>query len=171
MSQILKKPLVLGDDGLPRQIRANEILDASVKEVDQVALVNGEASTVNIGQPVYVSGNNTTKLAKADGVTTKNALGIVSEQAIINGASGNIQTDGQIVATKLQWDSVLGLTADPVGNPNGTGLTAGAMYYLSETVAGQLKSTPPASGWIQRIGIAVSDTVLDLSISEPIGLN
>lgn len=171
MSQKLKKPLVLGDDGLPRLIRADEILDASSKEVDQVALVNDEASAILIGSPVYVSGNMKVKLAKADGIATKNCLGLVTEEAIMNGVSGNIQTDGQLVASKLAWDIVLGVTPDPVGNPNGTGLTPGAMYYLSETVAGNLKVTPPTSGWIQRIGIAVSETVIDLSISEPIGLN
>lgn len=171
MAQILKKPLVLGDDGMPRQLRANETLDANVKEVDQVGLVNGESNAISIGNAVYVSGNNTVKLAKADGATTKDCIGLVAEAAIINGASGNIQTDGQLVANKLQWDAVLGLTPDPVNNPNGTGLSAGVMYYLSETDLGLLKSTPPTSGWIQRIGVAVSDTVLDLSISEPIGLN
>jgi hypothetical protein len=171
MSLKLKKPLVLGDDGLPRLIRADETLDATAKEVDQVSLVNGETSAIKIGSPVYVSGSMTAKLAKADGITTKNTIGLVAEISVINGASGNIQTDGQIVAGKLDWDAALGLAADPVGNPNGTGLMPGAMYYLSETAAGQLKVTPPALGWIQRIGTAVSETVLDLAIAEPIGLN
>ncbi len=171
MPQKLKKPVVLGDDGLFRLVRSDETLDASAKEVDQVALVNGEASAIKIGSPVYISGSMTAKLAKADGIATRNTFGLVAELSILNGVSGNIQTDGQIVARKLDWDIVLGLIANPITNPNGTGLTPGAMYYLSETATGELKVTPPSTGWVQKIGIAVSETVLDLSIAEPIGLN
>jgi hypothetical protein len=48
-----------------------------------------------------------------------------------------------------------------------SGLTAGAVYYLSDCTAGAITSTPPsASGHcVQRIGVAVSSTVLAIQVS------
>jgi len=48
-----------------------------------------------------------------------------------------------------------------------SGLTAGAVYYLSDSVAGAITPTPPSTSghYVQRIGVAVSSTVLAIQVS------
>lgn len=162
MSQKLIKPLVLDSDGSIRQIKTDETMDAIAKEVDMLLVVNGESTPLTAGKIVYISTNNTVKLANADGITTKNAFGIVAEPTIESGVSGMIQTNGQISNTTTAWDAITGTTG---------GLTAGTSYYLSNSTPGLITSIPPTSGWIVKIGTAVSSTVLDLHISQPIGLS
>lgn len=158
----LRKPLVM-INGMPTQIPAADTLDATLAEVDQVSMNNGEASSITIGMPVYVSAANTVKKSQANASGTMDMLGLVRDTSIAASASGSVQTDGQLTATTAQWDAVTGGTG---------GLTAGTVYYVSPTTAGQLTATAPTTSgqFVVRVGKALSTTVLDISIMQPIAL-
>lgn len=156
----LRKPLVI-NAGQVEQIQAGDTLDAVVTEVDVVQLTNNNASAIVIGAPVYCESAGQVDLAKADASATVQALGLVKDTSITASASGNIQTDGVLAATTVQWDAVAGTTG---------GLTAGAIYYLSATTAGELTETAPSTvgQFVVRVGIALSTTEMEITFSPPI---
>lgn len=156
----LRKPLVI-NAGQVEQIQAGDTLDAVVTEVDVVQLTNNNASAIVIGAPVYCESAGQVDLAKADASATVQALGLVKDTSITASASGNIQTDGVLAATTVQWDAVAGTTG---------GLTAGAIYYLSAATAGELTETAPTTGgqFVVRVGIALSTTEMEITFSPPI---
>jgi hypothetical protein len=158
----LRKPLVI-NSGQIEQIQAGDTLDAVVAEVDVVSLTNNNASPIVIGSPVYTDGDSTVDLAQADASGTMEVLGLVAEASIAAAASGVIQTDGVLAATTGQWDTVAGTTG---------GLTAGAIYYLSSTTAGELTETAPTttSEFVARVGKAISTTEMEITIGQPIKL-
>jgi hypothetical protein len=49
-------------------------------------------------------------------------------------------------------------------------LTAGSPYYVSNATPGNITATAPTSGWIVRVGIALSTTTLLINLGEPVGL-
>lgn len=56
------------------------------------------------------------------------------------------------------------------GTLNGlTGLTVGSSYFLGSS-AGQITATPPTTGFLQRIGIAVAADTIAVEVSDPIYL-
>ena len=158
----LRKPLVLVN-GIPTQISSSDTLDAVLAEVDQVSMANGEAGAIVIGTPTYISAANTVKKAQANASGTTDVLGLVRDTSVAAAAQASIQTDGQLTATTTQWDAVTGGTG---------GLTAGAVYYLSATTAGQLTTTAPttAGQFVIRIGKAISTTIMDIQIGQLFGL-
>jgi hypothetical protein len=156
----LKKPLVL-NAGQIEQLQSGDTLDANISEVDVVSMSNGEASSITICQAVYVSDANEVGLGKADAAGTAKLLGLVQATSIEAAASGSIQTDGILSATTGQWDAVTGETG---------GLTANSTYYLSAATGGDLTSTPPSTGYVVRVGLAISTTEMDISIENPIKL-
>lgn len=157
-----KKPLVL-TDGQIEQLQAGDTLDAAASEVDVVAKTNDNASSIVIGTPVYVKANGNVDKAQANASGTIQILGLVRDTSIAAAASGAIQTDGVLSATTVQWDAVAGTTG---------GLTPGAVYYLSATTAGLLTETAPttAGQFVVRVGLALSTTELDISVTAPIKL-
>lgn len=158
----LRKPLVIVN-GRVRQIAAGDTLDAQVIEVDVVNQTNNNAASVVIGTPVYNDGSGTVDLAQADASATVEVLGLVKDASIAAAASGAVQTDGVLAATTGQWDTITG----DVG-----GLTAGSVYYLDSDTAGKLtKTAPTATGdFVVRMGKAISDTELEITILQPIEL-
>ena len=150
-----RKPLVIVN-GQIQQIQAGDILDAVVNEVDIAQATNNEATPIVIGSPVYVDGAGTVKLALADALATARILGFVKDTTIAAAASGNIQTDGVIVATTGEWDTVAGTTG---------GLTAGDFYFLSAATAGLITATAPTTAGevIVNLGLALSATELDVN--------
>lgn len=110
--------------------------------------------TIAIGQPVYVSGNNTVNLADADSITTSHVLGLAETSGSAN-STINVLSSG--IVTKADWTSVTGSAS----------LTPGAVYYLS-TSAGQLTTTPPSGGGdaVVSCGLAITTTKLDIEINE-----
>ncbi|MDD5708291.1 MAG: hypothetical protein PHR35_20425 [Kiritimatiellae bacterium] len=158
----LKKPLVL-NGGQIEQLQTGDTLDASCSEVDVVTMTNGEAESLVIGAPVYVQAAGTVKKAKADASGTVQVLGLVKSTSIDPSGSGSIQTDGVLTAATDQWDAVTGGSG---------GLTAGSVYYLSPTAAGQLTTTAPgtAGQFVVRIGMALNATELDISVFAPMKL-
>lgn len=74
---------------------------------------------------------------------------------------GPVQHSGSISLLETQWQQVLGTSSG--------GLTPGATYYVSPTIAGQLTPTMPVAfqSWAVQVGIAESTTSLFLQISAP----
>ena len=155
-----RKPLVIVDGQL-RQMAAGDILDVQLNEVDFISATNNEATAIVIGTPVYVNGNDTVKMALADALATSEVIGLVTDETVAANASARVLTDGRLTATTDQWDAVTG----DVG-----GLTAGALYFLDPTTAGNLTtSAPTAEGEIVlKIGKALSTTVLEVTIGQTI---
>lgn len=118
--------------------------------------VTFDADTL-IGQPVYVSGDGKVDLAKADAVSTWNCAGLAAE-SVSAGATGNFLTEGSV--NTANWASVTGSAA----------LTPGAVYYLSEAAAGQLKTTPPSTGAVVRVGRALTTTKMDIEVAQEVVL-
>lgn len=111
-------------------------------------------STMVVGQPIYVSGNNTVDLAKADNVTTAEAVGLVLTGATA-GDDGEWIAEGSVV--KLDWTAITGSAA----------LTPGSTYYLSEITAGMLSASAPTTrgNYVVRVGKALSTTKIDIEIA------
>ena len=145
-----RKPLVL-ISGEIAQLPAGDTIAAAASEVDIITATNGDATPHAIGDVVYISAASTVKKAKADAAGTKDAIAIAAA-AITNATSGPYQTDG----------IVSGLT----------GLTAGAVYYLSAGTAGVMTTTAPSTvgQYVVRLGIALSATELELTIQRAIAL-
>lgn len=148
----LKKPLVL-TNGEVEQLQPGDY----ISEVDLVQLVNGEASTIAKGTPVYIFSADTCKKAKADAAGTSCTFGLVAASNITTGVAGGIQTNGVLAATTGEWDAITGGSG---------GLTANTKYYLSNATAGTLTSTPVSTGYSQRVGIAISSTELEIDIQQ-----
>lgn len=159
---VLRKPLVMVN-GIPTQISSTDTLDAVLSEVDQISMTNGEATSIVIGTPVYISAANTVKKCQASASGTMDVLGLVRDVSVATSTAGSVQTDGQLTATTAQWDAVTGGSG---------GLTAGSVYYVSAATAGQLTTTAPTTTgqFVVRVGKAISTTVLDISIMQPIAL-
>ena len=155
-----RKPLVI-INGQVQQLQAGDTLDASVSEVDVVSKSNGNAGAIVIGQAVYTKADGTVDLAKADASGTVEVLGFMKTTSVAAAASGIIQTDGILAATTGQWDIVSGGTG---------GLTPGAVYWLSAATAGSITDTAPTTAGHQvvRVGKAISETEMEISIEPPI---
>lgn len=157
-----RKPLVI-NSGQIQQLQSGDVLDAVVTEVDVVSLTNGNAGSIVIGMAVYSDADDSVDIAKADALATVEVLGLVQDTSIGAAASGLIQTDGVLTATTGQWDTVTG---------DSGGLTAGSVYYLDETTAGNLTLTAPTtvSQFVVRVGKALSTTEMEITITQPIKL-
>jgi len=159
----LRKPLAIIAGQIEQIDPAVDTIDAVASEVDIANLTNNNASPIVIGNATYTDAAGGVDLAKADAIATVEVVGLVKDASISAAASGDIQTDGIISATTGQWDAVAGTTG---------GLAAGIVYYLSPTTAGEITSTAPTAvgQFVIRIGIGLSTTELEISISEPIKL-
>jgi hypothetical protein len=126
-----------------------------------IELTNDNAGTLVIGMAVYVKSDGDMDKAQADAAGTTELLGLVADTTILTTADGDVQADGFLEATTGQWDAVTG----DVG-----GLTAGGIYYLDPDTAGLLTSTAPTTvgQYVVRVGQAISTTVMNIRIEQPI---
>lgn len=123
-------------------------------------LQNNEVATLPICNAVYSDGNGTVRKATANAAGTSDVTGLA--YADINAATnGVIATSGEMTATTAQWDAVTGQTG---------GLTPGARYFLDNTTAGRITTTPPSSGYICPVGKAISTTKMLVRIGDRIQL-
>lgn len=106
----------------------------------QLKVRNSTGSTIAKGAPVYITSTSSgvsfpnIALAKADTLTTGNAIGLTNE-AIANGADGYVVINGILN-----------------GVNTGT-FTVGDILYVSPYSAGQLMNTFPPTGYPVRIGV------------------
>lgn len=147
-------------DGEIGQLKAGDTLDITAPSNQQFSATNQNVAAITIGQPVYIQGANTVDLALADAKATSGVIGLVSDASIDPSAVGTILTDG--ILTSTDWTAVVGEAT----------LTAGSVYFLSDTVAGTLTTTATttAGSFVTRVGTAISTTTLEVTISRPIGL-
>jgi len=110
--------------------------------------------TVLVGQPVYVSGNNTINLADASDSTAARAIGLVLTGATANGTA-NVLTEGSV--NQADWTSVIGSAA----------LTPGATYFLG-TTPGTMSTTPPTTDnhVVVTMGTALTTSKFDIEVNE-----
>lgn len=151
-----RRPIVLNETtGELELLQAGD----NIQEVDIMTLINGEATSIIKGTPVYISAAGTVKIAKGDAPSTSNTIGIVADPTIASGVSGPVQSEGVITATTGEWDTVTG---------DSGGLVPGLTYWLSPSVAGMITKVAPSTGYYQVIGIALSTTDMQLSIGRRI---
>lgn len=101
-------------------------------------------NSLPVRSAVYVDGAGVVQLAKADASATVKAVGFIA-------ANGAIATTG--------------------GTLDGfSGLTVGARYFLSTSIAGAITTDVPTSGFVAPVGIAISATQLAINIGSPIQL-
>lgn len=125
------------------------------------SFTNGEVSSIAIGRAVYCSAAGSVKLANANAAGTTIVVGLVAASSIASAASGSIANSGFLTATTGEWDAVTGQSG---------GLTFGSTYYLSNSTAGALTTTAPASGYVVAVGVAMSTTKMAIQINRPIQL-
>lgn len=155
----IKKPLVLNSTtNKPEQLQAGDTL---ADNTNQYQLINGNAGSLVICTPVYISAAGTMDKARANAAGTSNCVGLVMETTVAPSASGYIAFQDIMVATTGQWDVVTGQTG---------GLTPGSSYFLDEATAGKLKTGTVSVGYVQEIGIAISTTEMLINPSQPIKL-
>ncbi len=153
---MIKKPLVI-TNGQLEQLQTGDVLASIPNTID---VINGEVSILLTGGTVYISEANTVKYAKADDEITKNVIALCVAD-IANSATGAIRISGRLTLTTTEWDVATGDTG---------GLTPGASYFLSGTTAGRITKTAPISGYVVRVGVAVSLVDFEISINVPIKL-
>jgi len=101
----------------------------------------------NIGSPGIWGANSTTQ---------PDVIGLLLESTA-NLDYGDVQTTGLFTATTGEWDAVTNQTG---------GLSQGETYYLYG--AGSLATTPPTTGYIAPVGVAISTTKLRIGIKTTI---
>jgi hypothetical protein len=126
-----------------------------------VSLTNNTGSTIGKLQLVYKTATaDQIALAKADINGTQRFIGF-SAASLANGATGSIIVGGVVTGTTAEWDAVTG----SVG-----GLAPGGQYFVSEATAGFIRNPAPTSGWVVRVGQAISATQLLMQPGEPLRL-
>lgn len=124
-----------------------------------VSLTNQTGATIEKFKAVYKTATaDQIAKANANAAGTYQCIGLTSA-AINNSASGVVIVGGVLTGTTGEWDAVTGQTG---------GLTPGARYFLSNATAGNLTTTAPTTGYLVRVGIAVSTTQLLLQFGEPV---
>jgi hypothetical protein len=102
--------------------------------------------TVNVGDAIYLAGDNYIEAANATSETTMPAFGFVATKPTPTTAS-------------IRYNGTLG---------SFTGLTAGHEYYI-DTVAGKITDNVDlytSGNVVQQVGIALNDTTLFVSINQ-----
>ena len=157
----LKKPLVVGTNGLPQQLQAGDTMDVPTSGANTMAVVNNEAGAVVIGAPMYYQAAGAVQKARANAVGTARVAGLMYDVSTAAAATGNMATDGVMSATTGQWDAVTGQTG---------GLTFNQIYFLDPATAGKLTITPPVTvgQLVVKIGIAKSSVDMLISIEPEI---
>ncbi len=114
-------------------------------------------SNTSAGMVVYVSSSGHVDLAQADAVSTATPIGLALTDVLAT-EIGQYKPEGQVSLS--DWTAIIGSTF----------LTAGAIYFLSETTAGGMSTTPPNTGGetIVRIGRAITTTTIDIEIAQPV---
>jgi hypothetical protein len=146
--------------GKVQQLQAGDQITANTAYTQIRERVNANGSTINIGEPVYMTAvADNVNLARANAESTSQVYGLVYSTTIATTATGSIAIDGPLVATTGQWDAVTGQTG---------GLTAGSIYYLSAATAGRLTTTAPTTVGqsVCRVGVATSTTEMEINIES-----
>jgi hypothetical protein len=128
-----------------------------------LTLTNGDSVNLDGCQVVCSFGSGSCKRAKADALATATAIGLAAVGTNPPLSLMSVLVSGPVTATTAQWDAVTGQSG---------GLTAGAVYHLSNGTAGWLTTSVPSTEdhFVVRIGVALSSTTMLLQIQPPIQL-
>lgn len=152
----IRKPLVLGDDGLPQNLQPGDAISAPTNAPSINVMLNGEVATpLVIGMPVYTSAADTVKRAQANAKSTATLAGLVYDPSIAAGATGNIVESGILTATTGQWDAITGQTG---------GLTFASNYFLDAANPGKLTVTPPTTPGQVNTLVGYAQSTVDMVI-------
>lgn len=105
---------------------------------------------INAGQVVFVTTTNTVQAANSSNVTHAGRVVGIASATTAESDTVRVQKAGSIIC--------------PVWN-----LTPGNIYYLG--AGGDIASTPPTTGFVQKIGVAETSTKLVIQIEPAILLN
>jgi len=158
----LRKPLVLGDDGLPQALQPSDTISAPTNAPSLRTATNGESATaLPFGTPVYASSGTAVKRGQANAKATSKIIGLTYEASIAAGANGSVAQGGILTGTTAQWDAVAGTTG---------GLAFGTYYFLDATNPGKLTATPPTTPGLVNVcvGSALSSTEMEVDVELPI---
>lgn len=108
------------------------------------------------GQPVYIKASGHLGLAESTALPQARCAGLVTADTL-TGVAAPFSPDGTV--NLADWTAVVGAAS----------LTPGAEYFLAAT-AGQITDTAPSSGYLVRVGRAISATVLDIEIHPIVAL-
>jgi len=159
---VQRKPLVIGDDGLPQQLQSGDSISAPTNAPSLRSAQNGETATaLPFGTPVYSSSGTAVKRGQANAKATSKLIGLVYDASVAAGANGSVAQGGILTGTTAQWDAVAGTTG---------GLAFGTYYFLDPTNPGKLTATAPATvGQVNVcVGSALSATEMEVDIELPI---
>src|SRR5687768_14117868 len=88
--------------GHPQRLQSGDVATGNA-ELESVT--NGNAGSIVIGTPVYVTTGDTVDEAQADDEATATVYGLVFDTSIASSGTGNVKTDGVLTATTGQWDA------------------------------------------------------------------
>lgn len=161
----VRRPLILVG-GTQYQLPPGDTLDAVALSLGS-ELLNNSVAIQQICTPVCAgvgsSGSGGFQPARANAIGTARVIGLIAAAQIAPNAAGAICQFGIFTATIPQWNLVTGLSG---------GITPGAPYYLVDTAAGRISTTPPSEvgRFCTKIGIALTPTSMLVAPSDPIGL-
>jgi len=114
----------------------------------------GEAdSAIAAGQPIYVKANGHVGIALADALPAAGYAGLATAAAAATFAA----TFAVGVLSLADWSAAAGTQY----------LTPGAIYYLSNSVAGQITTVAPSAGYLVVVGRSLSPSQFH-AYQEPI---
>lgn len=126
---------------------------------------NGESYPLIKGMAVYITevDEANCRAAVATAAVSSRVLGLIADAAVAPGAVASISSKGMLEKPTTDWDIITG----EVG-----GLRPSHDYFLRAGYAGGITSVPPTAvnNFVVKIGKAVSPTVLDVNIEQPIEL-
>lgn len=151
------RPLVY-IDGTMYVLPAGDVINGDVQNLNITApLINNDAVTITKGMPLYVYSAGNVRRAVSSALASSKVCGLCYDDSVVSGGNVIVQVSGQIELAV--WTSITGTAA----------LTPNAYYFLDST-SGRLTESPPTSGFITLVGIALTTTKLDIKINDPIQL-
>jgi len=153
----IKKPIVLNlTNGQLEQLQGTDSIDLG----NTVTKNNPALVTLPFGTPVHFSGGDAIP-SQANAQGTIRVAGFVAED-ITTVTSGPILIDGKLTAALASdWDSIV---------TEAGGIVEGTNYFLDEANAGQITAIPPTTGFVVRLGHALSTTEFEIEVQQPIKL-
>lgn len=143
-----------------------KIVDNALADTSTTVFIKINRDSINLmkGMPVYISEVDYNNAARATGGGTyeeARVAGLVVDESIFIDAPGRVLCAGILEQTTTQWDA---LTGDEGG------LLGGRDYFLRTDFVRGITHTPPETGYMVKIGKALSPTALDINIEPPIEL-
>lgn len=142
------------------------IVDMAMSDfsVAKYTKINRDSITLFKGMPVYISDSDFNNIyrATANGTHEQTRVaGLVADESILIDNPGRIVCTGIVQLSTAQWDALTGDTG---------GLDGGRDYFLRGDGGMGLTLTPPTTGFIVKVGKALSPTAFDVNIEPPIEL-